>query len=493
MRNFIKAILPGLLMSWTCILPAQDTERPISPTLDLVTVNPFSGHTSLYWSAGGSTDVAGYVIYLFVNEEGYAIDTIYQPYAETYTNTSSNASYFSESYVIAAIDSSDNVSPLSNFLNTVYVKGQIDSCRNEIELDWNAYNSVSPSLSGYNIFSSRDGSDYLAEGNTADTTFIKSSFESYSEYCFYIEATLSDGSSSLSNLFCLNTDLPSPPEWINADYATYDEEGSVQLSFTVDPLTEYERYRIERSGESSGGFVEIHKTINTSGSIEYTDESPPAGIKYYRLAAVNSCGEPIVYSNLASTIEPELSLEEGLVKIKWNHYRNWQGGVSLYRLFRNTGAYFEEIAAIAGTDTTYTDELNAFMYETSQETVCYRIVAEEAFNPYFEGASSTSGRVCFEQVMNIYVPNAFTPDGNLVNELFRPVLSFTPVNYRMIIKSRSGTTLFMTDDHLEGWNGSLGNRQLPEDVYIWFIEAETPGGKTITRTGTVAIIFNQEP
>ena len=62
----------------------------------------------------------------------------------------------------------------------------------------------------------------------------------------------------------------------------------------------------------------------------------------------------------------------------------------------------------------------------------------------------------------------------------------------MIIKSRSGVTLFQTNDHLEGWNGRRGSRKLPEDVYIWFIEVETPEGKTITKNGTVTIIFNQD-
>ncbi|MDT8400461.1 MAG: gliding motility-associated C-terminal domain-containing protein [Bacteroidales bacterium] len=491
MKNFISAILLICLLCCAAYLSAQDTERPLSPTLDLVTVNPFTGHTSLNWTPSTSPDVAGYIIYLFLNEEGYAIDTIYQPDAATYTNVSSNASYYSESYVIAAIDSSDNVSPLSNFLSTVFITGQIDSCKHEIDLLWNAYLSDSPAVNEYLVYFSRDGSDYVIAGTTADTIFSIESFESYSEYCFYIEATLSDGSASLSNLFCRNTDLPAPPEWINANYASYNEDGSVHLSFKVDPLTEYNRYRIERSTDLASGFVDIHETNNTTGLIEYTDESPPAGIKYYRLAALNSCGEPIVYSNPASTINLNLSLEDGLLRINWNPYHLWRGGVSLYRIFRNNSGYFEEIAAVAANDTSYTDELETFMYKTSQENICYRIIAEEAYNPYFDGASSTSEVKCFEQPMNIYVPNAFTPDGNLVNDIFRPVLSFTPVRYKMIIKNRAGITLFHTDDPLEGWDGSQGSRRLPEDVYIWFIEAETPEGKIISKTGTITIILNQ--
>ena len=492
MTNYLKAIALVFLLSGTGYLSAQDTERPLPPVLNLVTVNPFTGHTSLEWTAGGSPDVAGYVIYLYLNEEGYAIDTIYQPYAISYTNISSNASYYTESYVIAAIDSSDNVSPLSNFLNTIFIQGQLDTCGHKIKLSWNTYLTLNPTVSEHIIYSSRDGSGYATAGVTNDTTFTIESFESYSEYCFYVEASLSDGSSSFSNIFCVNTELPIPPAWINADYASYDNDGDVQLSFTIDPATEYNRYRIERSTDISSGFENIHETYNTDGRIEYTDNSPPDGIYYYRLAALNSCDEPVVYSNFASTVNISLTMDNDLIEMQWNGYYQWQGGVLLYRIFRNNSGFFEEIATVNGNDTTYTDELRSFLYETSQEKICYRVVAEEGYNLYFADASSTSDIKCIEQPVKIFVPNAFTPDNNLVNEIFKPVLSFTPVKYKMIIKSRSGVTLFQTNDHLEGWNGRRGSRKLPEDVYIWFIEVETPEGKTITKNGTVTIIFNQD-
>ncbi len=497
MNDFIRGIIFTFLLPCAAYLSAQESQIPEPPVLDLVSVDPFTGHTSLYWTPSPSPDVAGYIIYRFINNDGYAIDTVFSPYVNSYINTGSNAAYFSENYVINAFDSvyyydplSPNTSPFSNPLNTIYLEAAIDSCRHKIELSWNAYLTDSPEVDEYRVYFSRNGSDYVIEGTTADTSFSIESFESYSEYCFYVEALLSNGTSSLSNLFCIDTDIPAPPAWINADYASYNEDGSVELSFTIDPATEYSRYRIERSSNISSGFLKIHETYNTVGIIEYTDNDPPDGIKYYRLAALNACGEPIVYSNQASTININLNMDDDLLTLTWNGYYNWLGGVSVYRIFRNNTGYFEEIGSVTGNDTIFTDELRTFMYETSRENICYRLVAEEDFNPYFQDATSTSDIKCIEQPVKIHVPNAFTPDNNLINDIFKPVLSFTPVKYIMIINSRSGITLFQTDNHLEGWNGMSGNRRLPEDVYIWFIEAETPDGKTISRTGTVTIIFN---
>jgi len=494
MSKYFKAIALIILFSVTVNSSNQDTDRPLPPTLDLVTVDPLTGHTSLEWTAGGSPDVAGYVIYLYIEEEGYAIDTIYQPYATSYINTSSNAAYYSESYVVAAVDSSENISPLSNFLNTIFIQGELDTCAHSIDLIWNTYHSEVPAVSEYRIYSSFDGNAYVFEGSNAstDTTFSIESFESYSEYCFYVEASLDNGSSSFSNTFCINTDLPIPPSWINADYASINDDGDVQLSFTIDPGTEYTRYRIERSNDTLAGFVHVYEMYSTDSSIEYTDDLKPEGIAYYRLAALNSCYDPIVYSNLASTININLTMDTDLIHLHWNGYHQWLGGVSLYRIFRNISGIFEEVATVNGNDTAFTDDMKTFLYETSQGNICYRVLAEEGYNPYYDNATSISDVKCMEQPVKIFVPNAFTPDNNLLNDIFKPVMSFTPVKYRMIITSRTGIVVFRTNDHLEGWDGRHGNIKLPEEVYVWLIEAETPEGKIITKSGTVTIIFNRD-
>ncbi|MFO7756387.1 MAG: gliding motility-associated C-terminal domain-containing protein [Bacteroidales bacterium] len=494
MRAYIKTILICFFLTVTLPLGAQDTDIPLAPVLDLVTVEPSTGHTTLLWSAGGSPDVAGYIIYLYINQEGYAIDTVYRPEARSYTNTKSNAAYYSESYVIAAIDSSDNISPLSNFLNTVYLQGQLDTCGHNIDLQWKGYITEPPSVSEYRIYYSRDGSEYSLEAITgsSDTAYNKDNFDSYSEYCFYVEAVLPGGLSSHSNTFCIQTMLPRPPEWINADYASYNDEGEVNLSFTTDPASEMRKFRIERSTDSLSGHEIIYEGSHSNPHIEYTDNDPPEGVNYYRMSALNSCNEPVVHSNYASAINLNISEENELIRLQWTGYYNWLGGIASYRVMRNNRGFYEEIAILGSTDTSYTDNIRDFLYETDQEDICYRIIAEEGPNPYIQGASSTSVTRCIRQPVNIHMPNAFTPDNNNMNDIFMPLISFTPRDYRMIIKTRTGKTVFETDDHLQGWDGRHGSKKMPQDVYIWLLRVETPEGKTINKTGTVTIIFNQD-
>ncbi len=493
-RSFIGIWLFLFILCFSVTANAQDTQSPLPPVLNLVSVEQATGYTILQWTAGGSTDVAGYVIYLYINGEGYAIDTLYQPYATSYTNTDSNAGFYSESYVIAAIDSSDNISALSNFLNTIYLNVSIDTCANNIDLVWNPYQSTTAGVYDYRIHYSVNGDPYINAGSNLpdDTTFSTGSFESYSGYCFYVEASLDNGLSSLSNITCIDTDLPVPPEWINADFASYTGEGYVELSFTIDPLTEYRLYSIERSTDSLSGYSSVQEAYATAGKIIFTDEYPVEGINYYRLAALNSCNEAVKYSNIASTIDLSGEWRDEGIILEWNRYYEWYGGIEYFRILRNNRGYYEEIAVTDATHNTFSDDPLDFIYETGQQNVCYRIIAEEGSNPYYSGARSYSSALCIEQPAKIFVPNTFTPDGNGLNETFAPILSFTPLMYRMIIKDRSGRTLFETKDHRRAWDGRYAGGRLPEDVYIWFLEAQTPEGKIIKKSGTITIIFNND-
>lgn len=63
------------------------------------------------------------------------------------------------------------------------------------------------------------------------------------------------------------------------------------------------------------------------------------------------------------------------------------------------------------------------------------------------------------------IPNAFTPNGDNINETFKPVISAT-TNYSMIIANRWGAILFETNDTTEAWDGKFKGSMCPEGVYF---------------------------
>ena len=78
--------------------------------------------------------------------------------------------------------------------------------------------------------------------------------------------------------------------------------------------------------------------------------------------------------------------------------------------------------------------------------------------------------VTVQQELALNVPNAFTPDGNGVNEVFVPiVLGADEKSYELDIFDRWGGLVFESHKIGEAWDGSLGNNgtKLPEGVFAW--------------------------
>ena len=70
-----------------------------------------------------------------------------------------------------------------------------------------------------------------------------------------------------------------------------------------------------------------------------------------------------------------------------------------------------------------------------------------------------------------YVPNAFTPDNNRLNNVFLPIFTsgFDPNNYHLLIYNRWGEKVFETNDVYQGWSGLLNDKTVDGGVYIWKI------------------------
>ena len=70
-----------------------------------------------------------------------------------------------------------------------------------------------------------------------------------------------------------------------------------------------------------------------------------------------------------------------------------------------------------------------------------------------------------------YVPNAFTPDNNNSNEVFKPIFTsgFDPQGYTLYIFDRWGETIFESHNTNVGWDGKFNNQAVQDGVYIWKI------------------------
>jgi large repetitive protein len=96
-----------------------------------------------------------------------------------------------------------------------------------------------------------------------------------------------------------------------------------------------------------------------------------------------------------------------------------------------------------------------------------------------------------DQDFTLFAPNAFTPDGNGVNDEFFPLgEGVDPDNFKMWIFDRWGNLIFETDLWGKGWDGKAngGADIAQEDVYVWKIELRDFAGMKHSYVGHVSLI-----
>lgn len=90
----------------------------------------------------------------------------------------------------------------------------------------------------------------------------------------------------------------------------------------------------------------------------------------------------------------------------------------------------------------------------------------------------------------IYVPNAFTPNGDGLNDIFQPK-GFGVIEYELNIFDRWGEKVFSTKKFEEGWNGTFqgrGDTGCEESSYVWLIRCTSVFKKAHELKGHVTLI-----
>jgi gliding motility-associated-like protein len=89
---------------------------------------------------------------------------------------------------------------------------------------------------------------------------------------------------------------------------------------------------------------------------------------------------------------------------------------------------------------------------------------------------------------DIFVPTAFTPNGDGKNE----VLKAQPIGIKQFVRfsvyNRWGQLVFTTADHSKGWNGKISGVLQPAAVFVWIASAIDFKGRPIERKGTTVLI-----
>ena len=88
----------------------------------------------------------------------------------------------------------------------------------------------------------------------------------------------------------------------------------------------------------------------------------------------------------------------------------------------------------------------------------------------------------------LYIPNAFTPNGDDHNELFE-IYGLNISTFSMIITSRWGELIYETNDMSKFWDAKLNGKLVPQGDYMYSIELLGKDRKKFVKQGIVNVIY----
>lgn len=101
--------------------------------------------------------------------------------------------------------------------------------------------------------------------------------------------------------------------------------------------------------------------------------------------------------------------------------------------------------------------------------------------------SSSSVTIEVLDVVNTFIPDYFSPNGNDANEVLyvrgSPLFEFT-----MRIYNRWGQIIFVSNDQQTGWDGSIDGRPAQPGIYVYRVNGVSPGGQEVERSGQITLV-----
>jgi len=475
-------------------LGAQSSGIPVKPEIQYVSIDSISGNTRIFWLPSPSTDVAKYYIYYEVNTpsgpEGVKLDST--------DGSGTSYSYLNpglpnQLYSVTAVDSQQNESTRKPGLHkAVGLNLFYDSCRHTMNLNWNTYVGWGITSSGYKVLRKTSSTPWqVIQGlNKTDSAFIEFNIAEDQIYYYAIEAVNTNSLRSLSNIVVKSTRSQKPPDILLTENVSMIAPGEIRINYSFDNTGEIRDFLLMRSSNKSADFLEIDRSNNVAPpGGEFTDQILNGTDRYYyRIGAVNTCANIVSQSNIGVNILLQADTSGQDILLFWNPYEEWLQGSSSCRVYRmdDSGEY-QIIAELPATSSSYSD--NPASYAKTGYTGLLRYKVEYLRSDGLYNAVSNQLEVRISSDISL-LPDAFTPNGDGKNEVFRPIFDFAPSKFLMIIVNRSGVEVYRSEDPWSGWDGSMrGKEKVQEGVYVYFIRYTSFNGVKKEVKGHVTVFY----
>lgn len=118
----------------------------------------------------------------------------------------------------------------------------------------------------------------------------------------------------------------------------------------------------------------------------------------------------------------------------------------------------------------------------------YQIVAIDNNNCKVSDTLNVQVRPCELTNYQIHFPNAFTPNEDGKNDIFKPIITGSIISYELKVYNNLGQRIFISRDPYAGWDGKIAGKAQQSSAYVWICNYQFQGRQNEISKGTLLLI-----
>lgn len=216
----------------------------------------------------------------------------------------------------------------------------------------------------------------------------------------------------------------------------------------------------------------------TTGS-SYTINPVTGTISLYVEAVRNGCASPrekvtaALLQQLAAPVVKADSISATMIRFSWTEVADATG----YEVSEDGGRSWK-------TPTGTPERIHVVSGLRAGQEVTLLVKAKGAGTCQDAVSEKVTATTLVDQV---FIPNAFTPNGDGLNDVIR-VYGFVVKEMTLVIFNQWGEKIFETRDQLTGWDGTWKGKPQPSGVYMYVCQVLLTDGSTQIKKGSINLV-----
>jgi gliding motility-associated-like protein len=312
--------------------------------------------------------------------------------------------------------------------------------------------------------------------NPVQTTFEDTTISCGVNYCYEVAVVEGSNAFSLSNTACavaVSTDVPKPAFLLTSFGTDNVLNGTINLPgrTTLKGLQVFKNL-------NNGNFIRIQTTATTGFRDAAGDFKP--GPVCYQVIYADNCNNTSDPSNVSCPVVLTAIHDRSnrTVALTWTPYNGFKGTSVTYTL----EILDKDFQLSSSKPVTGILSLTETNLSNDDQILRFRIKAETEL-----GEISYSNSETVVQDVKIFVPSAFSPNHDGLNDMFAVKGRFQN-NFRLVILNRWGQIIFESNSPEKGWNGMVNGSEAPVGVYAYRLSTIDETGAHFDKSGTLTLV-----